>query len=93
MKEQIDNLLRQDDISYTLPGRNSHMYLGKIDGVAQFVPKQYLLWTFQELHCLIKTGIAMKNYSIFFTLLIHQLHKRICTDQQNILGILFMPRL
>ena len=84
MKEQIDNILRQNDISYTLPGRNSHIYLGKIDGVAQFVHKQYLLWTFQELHCLIKTGIAMKKYNIFFTLLISQLRKRICTDQQNV---------
>ena len=41
MKEQTDNLLSQNDTR-----RDSDIYLGKIDGVAQFVPKQYLIWTF-----------------------------------------------
>lgn len=53
-KNLIEQFLCRNDISYTLPGRNNQVYLRKVDGVSQFLPKRYLLWTFQELHNLLK---------------------------------------
>ena len=34
IKEKIDKFLCRSDISYTLPGRNKQVYLGKIEGVS-----------------------------------------------------------
>ena len=54
IKEKIDKFLCRSDISYTLPGRNKQVYLGKIEGVSRFLPKKYLLWTYKELTTLIQ---------------------------------------
>ena len=53
MKVIIDEFLYHNDISYTLPGQNNHLYMGKVNENSQFSLKQYRLWAFHELHCLI----------------------------------------
>ena len=53
MKMTIDEFLYRNDISYTLPGQNNHLYMGKVNENSQFSLKQYRLWAFHELHCLI----------------------------------------
>ena len=46
----LDDFLSQNCISFTLPGRNNQMYVGKdVQGESQFKPKMYILWTFSEL--------------------------------------------
>ena len=51
IKEKIDAFLCRNDISFTLPGRNNQVYIGKNEqGESLFKPKKYLLWTFNELY-------------------------------------------
>ena len=59
-----------------VPGRNSQLYISKINGVADFVPQSYLIWTFQELHGLIRKENGMEDIKVFFTLSIYQLQKQ-----------------
>ena len=61
MKETIDEFLCNNDISYTLPGRNNQLYMGKVNGKSQFSPKRYLLWAFQELHSLLIKEAEMEG--------------------------------
>ena len=41
--------LERPDITLTNPGTKDRVYIGKIDGVSQFVQKQYLLWSLKDL--------------------------------------------
>ena len=61
MKVMIDKFQSSNCISYTLPGRNNQLYMGKVDGKSQFSPKRYLLWTFQELDSLIIKDAEMEG--------------------------------
>ena len=46
-KEKLDSFLSRNDISFTLPGRNHQVYVGKdVSGDHQYRTKKYLLWTY-----------------------------------------------
>ena len=40
--------LERSDMTYINPGKKDHIYVGKIDGISQYVQKQYLLWTLRD---------------------------------------------
>ena len=61
MKVMTDEFLCCRDISYMLPGRSNQLYMGKVNGKSQFSPKQYLLWTFQELNSLLIKEAEMEG--------------------------------
>ena len=61
MKVMIDEFLCHSDITYTVSGRNNQLCMGKVNGKSQFSPKQYLSWTFQELHSLIIKEAGMEG--------------------------------
>lgn len=61
IKEQIDNFLSQNNVSYTLPERKNLVYMSKTDGVALFVSKWYLLRTLKELHGLVRKENEMED--------------------------------
>ena len=63
MKVMIDKFLCHNDISYTLPGRNKQLYMGKVNGKSHFSPKRYLLWTFQGLLSLLIKEARWKELS------------------------------
>ena len=60
IKEQIDNFLSQNNVSYTLPERKNLVYMSKTDGVA-LVYKWYLLRTLKELHGLVRKENEMED--------------------------------
>ena len=41
--------LGRSDITYTNPDRKDTVYVGKINGERNYLPRQYLLWTLQDL--------------------------------------------
>ena len=61
------NFLERPDITLTNPGTKDSVYTGKIDGVSQFVQKQYLLWSLKDLHEIINgnevVGIDVSDQS------------------------------
>ena len=71
IKRKLDNFLSQSSIiSFTLPRRNSQVYVGKgDDGKQKYQTKKYLLRTFQELATLLKQEEDDNLSSIFFTML------------------------
>ena len=52
--QKLKTFLDCTDISYTLPGRDNQVYMGKINGEKIFQPKKYILYTYNQLHSLIK---------------------------------------
>jgi len=36
-------------MTYTNPGRQDNVYIGKVDGERKYLPRQYLLWTLRDL--------------------------------------------
>ena len=51
IKEKLDAFLCRNDISFTSPGQNNQVFVGKNEeGEILFKSKKYLLWTFSELH-------------------------------------------
>ncbi|XP_066916722.1 uncharacterized protein [Clytia hemisphaerica] len=46
--EWLKDFLERSDMTYINPGKKDHVYIGKIDGVSQYVQKQYLLWTLRD---------------------------------------------
>ena len=61
------NFLERPDITLTNSGTKDSVYTGKIDGVSQFVQKQYLLWSLKDLHEIINgnevVGIDVSDQS------------------------------
>ena len=50
IKEKLDGFLCRNDTSYTLPGLTNQYYVGKNEeGQRMYKPKEFLLWTFNEL--------------------------------------------
>ena len=41
--------LSRSDMTYTNPGRQVHVYIGRVDGERKYLPRQYLLWTLRDL--------------------------------------------
>ena len=69
-KEKLDSFLSRNDISFTLPGRNHQVYVGKdVNGDCQYQNKEYLLWTYQELVGLLQTEDDEELSSITFSTL------------------------
>ena len=55
IKRKLDSFLSRNNISFTLPGRNNQVYVGKVDdGRCKYKTKKDLLWTFLELATLLK---------------------------------------
>ena len=48
-KERFKNFLDKPDITYATPGRKDYRYVGKVGGKSQYVQKQYLMWTLNDL--------------------------------------------
>ena len=61
-KKWLKNFLDKPDITYVNPGRKDHHYVGKVDGKSQYVQKQCLMWTFNDLS---KGSSLIKNESSF----------------------------
>ena len=71
-KEKLDSFLSGNDISFTLPGQNHQVYVGKdVNGDHQYRTKKYLLWTYQELVGLQQTEDDEELSSITFSTLYH----------------------
>ena len=69
-KEKLDSFLSRNDISFTLPGRNHQVYVGKdVSGDHQYRTKKYLLWTYQKLVGLLQTEDDEELLSITFSTL------------------------
>ena len=49
-KAWLIEVLGRSDLTYTNPGRADNVYIGKIDGERQYLPRQYLLWSLKDLH-------------------------------------------
>ena len=70
IKRKLDKFLSQIDISFTLPGWNNQVYLGKgDDGKHKYQTKKYLLQSFQELATLLKQEEDDNLSSVSFTML------------------------
>ena len=41
--------LSRSDMTYTNPGCQDNVYIGKVDGERKYLPQQYLLWTLKDL--------------------------------------------
>ena len=41
--------LSRSDMTDTNPGRQVHVYIGRVDGERKYLPRQYLLWTLRDL--------------------------------------------
>ena len=67
-KNWVHEFLNRPDISYTTPGRNDNVYMGKVNGERQYQQKQYLLWTLRELFEIVNgcTQISHLNSSECF---------------------------
>lgn len=61
------DFLDRPDITLTNPGTKESVYIGKINGVSQFLQKQYLLWTLRDLLDIINgsdvSGIGVNDNS------------------------------
>ena len=61
-KAWLIEVLGRSDLTYTNPGRADNVYIRKIDGERQYLPRQYLLWSFKDLHDILnKQYIYNKN--------------------------------
>ena len=85
MKEQIDTFFMRSDMSYALLSRNNQIYRGKTDGTMKFVPKQYFLWTFKELHCLVQKVNNMENikFSSLYQYIKSNINNKVCKNKQQ----------
>ena len=48
-KDWMIEFLSRSDMTYTNPGRQGNVYIGKVDGERKYLPRQYLLWTLKDL--------------------------------------------
>ena len=44
----LTDFLERPEMSYTNPGRKDNVYIGKTDGIRQYVQKKYILWTLRD---------------------------------------------
>jgi hypothetical protein len=67
--EKMRQFLTRNDISYTLPGRDNQVYLGKdVNKESIFALKKYLLFSYSELFCLAQNDDGMDIEFSFSTL-------------------------
>ena len=83
-KEWMIEFLGRSDTTYTNPGRQDNIYMGKVNGERKQLPKQYLLWTLRYLLDIING--AESNFESTFSekLTFSQLYDFIKTHQQFI---------
>ena len=68
-KEKLDSFLSRNEISFTLPGWNHQVCVGKdVNGDCQYQIKKYLLWTYQEFVGLYKQKMMMSYRPLHFQL-------------------------
>ena len=72
IKEKLDSYLCRNDISFTLPGYNNQVYIGKNkQGESLFKPKKYLLLTFSELHGILNKKEDTDSSNLKFLTIYH----------------------
>ena len=64
-KERLKIFLDKTDITYVTPGQKDHRYVEKIEGKSQYVQKQYLMWTLNDLLNMANESFLIKNKSSF----------------------------
>ena len=74
-KAWLIELVGRSDLTYTNPGRAGNVYIGKIDGERQYLPRQYLLWSLKDLHDILNEtsasiGQAPPNFQTTFYVLL-----------------------
>ena len=66
-KNFLIKLLEGPDISYTMPGRKDHVYVGKDkDGKSLYHAKHYLLWTVSDLVDLLNNSDSEGSFAAKF---------------------------
>ena len=85
IKEKLDSFLCRNDISFTLPGYNNQVYIGKNkQAESLFKPKKYLLLTFSELHGILnKEEDTDSSHLKFLTIYHYTRSKREYIIQKN----------
>ena len=61
----LTEFLDRPDVSLITPGKNDHVYVGKVDGKKQFLQKRYLLWTLRDLLDIANGCSVLKMRNIF----------------------------
>ena len=85
-KEKLNSFLSRNDISFTLPGQNHQVYVGKdVNGDHQYQTKKYLLWTYQELVGLLQTEDDEELSSITFS----TLYRYVSPKKNSLVGARF----
>ena len=64
--------LGRSNLTYTNPGHADNVYISKIDGERQYLPRQYLLWSLKDLHYILNgtsasIGQAPPNFQTAFS--------------------------
>ena len=67
-KAWLIEVLGRSDLTYTNPGRADNVYIGKIDGERQYLPRQYLLWSLKDLHDILNGTLLRTMYNQFLLL-------------------------
>ena len=67
-KAWLIEVLGRSDLTYTNPGRADNVYICKIDGERQYLPRQYLLWSLKDLHDILNGTLLRTMYNQFLLL-------------------------
>ena len=66
-KDWMIEFLSRSDMTYTNPGRQDNVYIGKVDGERKYLPRQYLLWTLKDLLDIINgSELHSSNFCAYF---------------------------
>ena len=75
-KEWMFEFLGRSDITHTNPGRQDNVYVGKVNGERQYLPRQYLLWTLRDLLDIVNGTselLSLQNSSSFVSMFTEKL--------------------
>ena len=97
-KEWLKNFLDKPDITYVIPGRKDHRYVGKVECKSQYVQKRYLMWALNDLLNIANGNSLIKNESSFeFSfgkkIEFHQLYEHIKSNREYVYKETFHSRL
>ena len=66
-KDWMIEFLGRSDMTYTNPGCQDNVYIGKADGERKYLPRQYLLWTWKDLLEIMNgSELHSSNFVYFF---------------------------
>ena len=71
-KAWLIEVLGRSDLTYTNRGHADNVYIGKVDGERQYLPRQHLLWSLKDLHDILNEtsvliGQAPPNFQTTFS--------------------------